>query len=182
MYYGKIDASDIANGPGVRVTLFVSGCRNHCKGCFQPETWAFDYGQEYTKETEDKIIELLRPDHIQGLTILGGDPFEPENYPVVADLCQRVFEEFQGRKNIWIYSGYTIDNIVDKYPDLKVLDNCDVLVDGPFKEEEFQLGLTYRGSRNQRIIDLTHTTYIMKEPGKPLPSKKIMLWKDGEYK
>ena len=108
MNYANIKNCDIANGLGVRVSLFVSGCTHHCKGCFNPETWDFAYGTPYTKETEDKIIEMLRPSHIAGLSLLGGEPFEPENSGELAALCKRVKEELPG-KDIWCYSGYTLD-------------------------------------------------------------------------
>ena len=108
MYYGNIKTYDIADGPGVRVSLFVSGCRHHCKGCFNAETWNFDYGQPYTQETEDALIKSLAPDYIQGLSVLGGEPFEPENQPEVARLIKRVKETYPN-KDIWCYSGYLYD-------------------------------------------------------------------------
>ena len=142
MYYGNIKKNDIANGKGVRVTLFVSGCTNHCKNCFQPETWNFDYGKPYTKETEDEIIEALKPSHIAGLTLLGGEPFEPENQRELVKLLRRVRKELP-EKNIWSFTGFILDQ-----------DLLDVLVDGPFKEEEKDITLAFRGSRNQRLIDM----------------------------
>ena len=137
MYYGNIKTYDIADGPGVRVSLFVSGCRHHCKGCFNAETWNFDYGQPYTQETEDALIKSLAPDYIQGLSVLGGEPFEPENQPEVARLIKRVKETYPN-KDIWCYSGYLYD--VDMQPGGKVhtdvtdeiLSYIDVLVDGEF--------------------------------------------------
>ena len=141
MYYGNIKECDIADGPGVRVTLFVSGCRNHCKGCFNSETWDFSYGQPYTEETEERLLALLGPDYIQGLTLLGGEPFEPENQRVCVTLLRKVREVYPG-KDIWCYSGYLIDR--DMVPGGKVytevteemLSYIDVLVDGRFVEEE----------------------------------------------
>ena len=159
MYYGNIKTYDIADGPGVRVSLFVSGCRHHCKGCFNAETWNFDYGQPYTQETEDALIKDLAPDYIQGLSVLGGEPFEPENQPEVARLMKRVKETYPN-KDIWCYSGYLYD--VDMQPGGKVhtdvtdeiLSYIDVLVDGEFVEELKDITLLFRGSRNQRLICL----------------------------
>ena len=149
MNYGAIKKVDVANGPGVRVSLFVSGCRNHCKGCFNPETWDFSYGQPFTKETENEIIEALRPSWIQGLSILGGEPMEPENEAVLIPFLERMRAELPG-KDIWLYSGYRFEMLYER--DILVL--VDVLVDGPFDEKEKDAGLAFRGSRNQRIIRL----------------------------
>ena len=149
MNYGAIKKVDVANGPGVRVSLFVSGCRNHCKGCFNPETWDFSYGQPFTKETEDEIIEALRPSWIQGLSILGGEPMEPENEAALIPFLERVRAELPG-KDIWLYSGYRYETLRGR----KILVFADVLVDGPFDEREKDAGLAFRGSRNQRIIRL----------------------------
>lgn len=163
MYYGTIKKNDIANGVGVRVSLFVSGCRNHCKGCFQPETWNFLFGKEFTKETEDEIINALKPDWIAGLTILGGEPFEPENQEALLPFIRRVKEECPN-KNIWMFSGYLLDK--DILPeDGKVhtensqciVNLIDVLVDGPFIEEKKNISLKFRGSENQRIILVKET-------------------------
>ena len=159
MHYGNIKECDIADGPGVRVSLFVSGCRHHCKGCFNSETWDFQYGKPYTKETEEEIIRLLEPGFIQGFTLLGGEPFEPENQQVLVNVLRRIRETYPG-KNIWCYTGYLYD--VDLIPGGKVftdvteemLSYVDVLVDGPFVEAEKDLTLVFRGSRNQRILDL----------------------------
>lgn len=159
MYYGNIKSYDIADGPGVRVSLFVSGCRHHCKGCFNAETWNFEYGQPYTKETEDEIIRMLEPAYIQGLTVLGGEPFEPENQPEVVKLLKRVKETYP-TKDIWCYSGYLYD--VDMQQGGKVytevteemLSYIDVLVDGEFVEDLKDITLLFRGSRNQRLIML----------------------------
>ncbi len=149
MNYAEIKKVDIANGPGVRVSLFVSGCRNHCKGCFNPETWDFDYGRPFTRETEDEIIEALRPSWIQGLSILGGEPTEEENAAVLIPFLKRVRAVLPD-KDIWLYSGYTYEVLRDK----EILTLADVLVDGPFLLEQKDAGLAFRGSRNQRIIDL----------------------------
>lgn len=149
MNYAEIKKVDIANGPGARVSLFVSGCRNHCKGCFNPETWDFDYGRPFTRETEDEIIEALRPSWIQGLSILGGEPTEEENAAVLIPFLKRVRAVLPD-KDIWLYSGYTYEALRDK----EILTLVDVLVDGPFLLELKDAGLAFRGSRNQRIIDL----------------------------
>jgi len=149
MNYGAIKKVDIANGPGVRVSLFVSGCRNHCKGCFQPETWDFDYGQPFTKETEKEIIKALRPSWIQGLSILGGDPMEPENQEALLPFLQRVKKELL-EKDVWLYTGYRLEDVTNS----PLLSYVDVVVDGPFIEAEKDISLAFRGSRNQRIIHL----------------------------
>ena len=149
MNYAEIKKVDIANGPGVRVSLFVSGCRNHCKGCFNPETWDFDYGRPFTRATEDEIIEALRPSWIQGLSILGGEPTEEENAAVLIPFLKRVRAALPD-KDIWLYSGYTYEALRDK----EILTLADVLVDGPFLLKQKDAGLAFRGSRNQRIIDL----------------------------
>lgn len=159
MYYGKIRKDDIANGVGVRTTLFVSGCRNHCKNCFQPETWDFNYGEPYTKETEDYIIKLLSRPYIQGLTLLGGDPFEPENQTELVRLLRRVKAELP-EKDVWCYTGYTIDEILRDGSRCRcdvtdeMLSMIEVLVDGRYVDELKDLTLKFRGSSNQRIIDL----------------------------
>ncbi len=149
MNYAGIKKADIANGPGVRVSLFVSGCRNHCRGCFNPETWDFNYGKPFTKETEDEIIQALRPSWIQGLSILGGEPAEIENEKVLIPFLERVRKELPG-KDIWLYSGYTWEMLKTE----KILSLVDVLVDGPFLLEKKDPRLAFRGSRNQRIIHL----------------------------
>lgn len=159
MNYGTIKKYDIANGPGVRVSLFVSGCRHHCKGCFNAETWDFHYGKPYTKETEREILEALKPDYIAGFTVLGGEPFEPENQIEVVRLLKKVREAYP-YKNIWCYTGYLYD--VDLIQGGKVytkvtqemLSYIDTLVDGEFIEEQKDLRLQFRGSKNQRIISL----------------------------
>ena len=147
MNYGRIKKNDIANGPGVRVSLFVSGCRNHCPGCFNPETWDFNYGEPFTRKTEKEIIKALRPSWIQGLSILGGDPMEPENQKALLPLLKRIRVMCPG-KDVWLYTGYTYEAVRDS----EILKWVDVLVDGPFIEAEKDISLAFRGSRNQRII------------------------------
>ena len=149
MNYAEIKKVDIANGPGVRVSLFVSGCRNHCPGCFNPETWDFDYGEPFTDKTEEELIKALRLSWIQGLSILGGDPMEPENQSALLPLLRRVREELPG-KDVWLYTGYRLESVSSS----PLLDLADVVVDGPFIETEKDISLAFRGSRNQRIIDL----------------------------
>ena len=159
MNYGTIKKYDIADGPGVRVSLFVSGCRHHCKGCFNAETWDFYYGKPYTKETEREILEALKPDYIAGFTVLGGEPFEPENQIEIVKLLKKVRETYPD-KSIWCYTGYLYD--VDLIEGGKVytevtkemLSYIDTLVDGEFIEEQKDLTLEFRGSKNQRIISL----------------------------
>ena len=159
MYYGNIKKCDIADGEGVRVTLFVSGCRIHCKGCFQPQTWDFNFGHEFTQETEQEILEALKPAHISGLTVLGGEPFEPENQKVLAPFLERVRAAYP-QKNIWCYTGYIYDKDLQKggakYTEFtdRMLVCIDTLVDGPFIEEQKNLMLSFRGSENQRILKL----------------------------
>ena len=149
MNYCGIKKADIANGPGVRVSLFVSGCRNRCPGCFQPETWDFGYGEAFTEKTENELLKALRPSWIQGLSILGGDPMEPENQAALLPFLQRVRAELPG-KDVWLYTGYRLEEIQQS----PLLPFVDVIVDGPFIEAEKDISLAFRGSRNQRIIDL----------------------------
>ena len=159
MNYGTIKNCDIANGPGVRVSLFVSGCRHHCKCCFNPETWDFSYGRPFTEETADEIISLLKPAYIQGFSLLGGEPFEPENQPELAKFLRRIRETYP-EKDIWCYTGYLYDvdlaeggKVYTEVTD-EMLGCIDVLVDGEFIEAEKDLTLVFRGSRNQRILEL----------------------------
>lgn len=159
MHYGNIKECDIADGPGVRVSLFVSGCRHHCKGCFNAETWDFNYGKPYTKETEDEIIRLLASNFVQGFTLLGGEPFEPENQVELVKLLKRIRETYP-QKDIWCYTGYLYDVDLPEggkvHTDVtdEMLSYIDVLVDGEFVEAEKDVTLVFRGSRNQRIIHL----------------------------
>ncbi len=162
MYYGEIKERDIANGIGVRVSLFVSGCTNRCKGCFNEQTWDFNFGEEYTAETENRIIELLKPDFVTGLTLLGGEPFEPKNQGELLKLTDRVKKEMPS-KTIWCYTGFTYERLKTdgeycrtEFTD-RMLNNIDVLVDGKFVEEKKNIRLKFRGSENQRIIDLNKT-------------------------
>lgn len=160
MYYGAVKYTDIANGIGCRTTLFVSGCRNHCKDCFQPETWAFDYGKPFTKDVEFKIIESLKRDYIDGLTILGGEPFEPENQKDLLPFIKRVRRE-KPDATIWMYSGYTWEELIDPFnarchtdETKDILSNVNILVDGKFDETQKDISLRFRGSRNQRVINV----------------------------
>ena len=159
MNYATIKFYDVANGTGVRVSLFVSGCRHHCKGCFNAETWDFCYGEPYTQETEDSIIDGLKPDYITGLSLLGGEPFEPENQPALTALLLRVKTQLP-EKTVWCYTGYTYDTDLAEggsvFTDVtrEMLSYIDILVDGEFIEEQRDLTLRFRGSRNQRILTL----------------------------
>ncbi|MBR2824944.1 MAG: anaerobic ribonucleoside-triphosphate reductase activating protein [Solobacterium sp.] len=162
MYYGNIKKYDVADGEGVRVTLFVSGCRVHCEGCFQPQTQDFHYGNLYTKETEQAVIDALRNIHIQGLTLLGGEPFEPENQEVIVTLLRRVKEELP-EKDIWCWTGYVYDQDLTpggrKHTEFtdEILSYVDILVDGPFMLQKRNLALSFRGSENQRVINMKET-------------------------
>ena len=170
MNYGAIKKCDIANGVGVRTVLFVSGCTHHCKGCFQPETWNFDYGERYTKETEDEIIESLRPDYVDGITLLGGEPFEPENQRELVKLLRRIKKELP-QKTVWSFSGFTYEELTGDSRAVcevtnEMLSMLDVLVDGEFVEAKRNISLRFRGSENQRLIDMNQT----RKEG------KIVLW------
>lgn len=151
MNYAKINPLDIANGPDIRVSLFVSGCRRHCPGCFNPETWAFEYGEKFSWDTIHEIERLVNDPHVRGLSILGGDPLEPENQLEVEALCAYIKEKCPG-KDIWLWTGY--DFIEDGLIGLSIMQYIDVLVDGRFEEDKKDLRLKYRGSSNQRIIDV----------------------------
>lgn len=162
MNYAAIKNCDIANGLGIRVSLFVSGCTHHCKGCFNAQTWSFDFGQPFTKEVEDNIIEQLKKPHIKGLTLLGGEPMEKQNQFGLISLLRRVKNELPN-KDIWCYSGYRIEELCDKnhrsHTQItdEILSLIDVLVDGEFIEEKKNLKLKFRGSTNQRIINMKKT-------------------------
>lgn len=157
MNYGTIKKCDIANGLGVRVSLFVSGCRHHCKGCFNPETWDFNYGKPYTEEVEMEILNLLDSKYITGFSLLGGEPFEPENQVVLVSLLKKIKEKFP-EKDIWCYTGYLYDvDLIEggkAFTDVtkEMLSYIDTLVDGEFVEELKDITLKFRGSSNQRII------------------------------
>lgn len=159
MYYSAIKYNDIANGTGVRTTLFVSGCRNCCKGCFQPETWDFYNGEPFDTRIEDEIIESLKPDYISGLTLLGGDPFEPENQQALLSFVRRVRQVYP-EKSIWAYTGYILDKDLAEGGKKhcgatdELLKLIDVLVDGPFIAEQKDITLKFKGSKNQRVIDM----------------------------
>ena len=159
MRYGTVKKADIANGLGVRVSLFVSGCRHHCKGCFQPETWDFNYGEHYTDEVQEDILSEFEKPYYQGLTVLGGEPMEPENQPYVLSLLKEFKKRFS-EKDVWIYSGYTFEDDIlagklgDKDITNELISYVDVLVDGEFVQAERDITLKFRGSRNQRLIDV----------------------------
>lgn len=162
MHYGEIKNCDIANGIGVRVSLFVSGCTNHCEGCFQPETWDFNYGNDFTEETENRILEMLAPDYICGLTVLGGEPFEPENQRVLVDFLRKVRRKYP-EKRIWCFTGFTLEMLETEGTHChcevteEMLLLIDVLVDGRFDKNKKNISLRFRGSENQRLIDLNLT-------------------------
>ena len=162
MHYGEIKNCDIANGEGVRVTLFVSGCTNHCKNCFQPQTWDFDYGKPFTAETEAELLRLLAPRYIRGLTLLGGEPFEPENQRALLPFLRRLRRELP-EKTVWAFTGFTWEELHTEgsHPRCEVTDELlsliDVLVDGRYVEELKDIGLRFRGSGNQRLLDLNAT-------------------------
>jgi anaerobic ribonucleoside-triphosphate reductase activating protein len=160
MNYASIRECDIANGDGVRVTLFVSGCTHRCKGCFNPEQWDFGYGEPFGSETEERLFGLLSPSHIAGLSILGGEPMEPENQRVLVPFLRRLRERFGDSKTVWVYTGCVLETelqadtrwrteVTDEFLSL-----VDVLVDGPFVEELKDISLRFRGSSNQRILEL----------------------------
>ncbi len=160
MNYGQVFYNDVANGIGCRTALFVSGCTHHCKGCFNEMTWDFNYGEVYTDEIENEIIESLKPDYINGLTILGGEPMEIINQKTIKPLIERIKREVP-KASIWIYSGYTWEELNDKNNKRchnedtgAILSLIDVLVDGEFIEEKRDLTLRFRGSSNQRVIDV----------------------------
>lgn len=173
MYYGNIKKFDIANGEGVRTSLFVSGCKNHCKNCFNRETWDFNYGQEFTNDTLEELMESVKPSFIKGLTILGGEPFEIENQETVYQIVKEFKKRFPD-KTLWMYTGYLFDqDLVNENGKrhtnytLNILENVDILVDGRFVEELKNLSLKFRGSENQRIIkakeSLKEGTIILSE-------------------
>jgi len=159
MYYGNIKKNDIANGEGVRTSLFVSGCRLHCKNCFNKVTWDFEYGSRFTKDTEDEILESLKPNYIKGLTVLGGEPMEEENQEALLPFFKRVKAVYPN-KDIWVYTGYRLEvDLLEggrkhtAYTN-ELLHSIDVLVDGPFMEDKKDISLKFRGSSNQRILQM----------------------------
>lgn len=159
MFYGNIKKFDVADGLGVRVSLFVSGCRNCCPGCFNEATWDFSYGKEFTQETENEILNALKPDFIKGFSLLGGEPFEEENQEILAPFLEKIKKEFP-LKDIWCWTGYIFEKDLQengrkytKFTD-RMLNCIDVLVDGPFILSQKNLMLEFRGSENQRILHL----------------------------
>ena len=175
MNYANIKDFDIANGPGVRVSLFVSGCSHRCPGCFNEEAWDYDYGQPFTQETIEQIIQMLKPAYVKGLTLLGGEPFEPQNQGAIVELLRRVKAEYP-QKSIWAFSGYLFDKDIlsGRLGDWEItkeyLSYLDVLVDGPFIEDKKDLMLRFRGSSNQRLIDVP----------KSLACGNVVEWEDWQ--
>ena len=189
MFYGNIKDCDVANGPGIRVTLFVSGCTNACPGCFQKQTWDFRYGEAFTDETEQKLLRMLKPSYVRGLTLLGGEPFEPENQRALVPFLKRVRTEAP-EKDIWCFTGNRLEELTGAAKDGELimdgdprqsraahlrcevtdemLDLIDVLVDGRFVERLKDLSLEFRGSSNQRLIDLPQT----------IAEGQIVLWEN----
>jgi len=173
MKYAKIKKCDVANGPGVRVSLFVSGCNHHCKNCFNPEAWDFNYGNDFTQKEENEIIENLKPDYITGLTLLGGEPFEKTNQEGLVPFIKKVRQVYPEKK-IWCYTGFTFDKQIleqmigeeHRETTKEMLENIDYIVDGKFEEELKDPKLRFKGSRNQRIIDVK----------KSLAQNKVILW------
>ena len=175
MNYATIKNCDIANGPGVRVSLFVSGCTHRCPGCFNEVAWDFEYGEPFTEETVETLIKMMAPAHIKGLTLLGGEPFEPQNQPSLVKLLRRVKETYP-QKSIWAFSGYLFDRDIlawrlgPREITEEFLSYLDVLVDGPFIQEKKNLSLRFRGSENQRLIDVPES----------LRKGEVVLWQDWQ--
>ena len=166
MNYTKIKFFDVANGVGVRTSLFVSGCSQHCPGCFNQETWDYDNGNEFTEETMSYILDSMAPYYIDGLSVLGGEPLDPENVDTVFKIIKKCREVYP-KKTIWLWTGLVFEDVYAKYRD--ILDYIDVVVDGPFMLEDRNIALRFRGSPNQRIIDIPKT----------LESGKVVIWNDG---
>lgn len=175
MNYASIKNCDIANGPGVRVSLFVSGCTHRCKGCFNEVAWDFDYGTPFTQNTIDSILDMLAPAYVKGLTLLGGEPFEPQNQGAIVELLRQVKAKYP-EKSIWSFSGYLFDRDIlpgklgDPAVTREFLSYLDVLVDGPFVESKKNLSLRFRGSENQRLIDVPAS----------LEQGTVVLWQDWQ--
>ena len=173
--YASIKDCDIANGPGIRISLFVSGCTHHCKGCFNREAWDFDYGTPFTQQTIDEILKMLSPGYIKGLTLLGGEPFEPQNQGPIVELLRQIKAKYP-QKSIWAFSGYLFDRDImsghlgDPEITKEYLSYLDVLVDGPFIEAKKDLMLRFRGSSNQRLIDVQ----------KSLAAGAVVEWEDWQ--
>ena len=184
MNYGNIKECDIADGPGVRVSLFVSGCRHHCKGCFQPDTWNFDYGKPFTDTTADEIINALSKGYIKGLTLLGGEPMEPENQAGLVDFIERVRAAYPAGsgKTIWCFTGDVLEELMPggrhhtEATD-RILACLDMLVDGPFVQDLYDISLRFRGSSNQRVIDMNATRDRAEREGVAL-CDAVELWRD----
>ena len=175
MNYATIKPRDIANGPGVRVSLFVSGCTHRCPGCFNEEAWDFDYGQPFDQSTIDEILGLLQPDYVQGLTLLGGEPFDPRNQPAIVELLRQIKAKYP-HKSIWAFTGYLFDRDIlpgrlgESAITREYLSYLDVLVDGPFIQARKNLTLRFRGSDNQRLIDVPAS----------LSRGEVVLWQDWQ--
>lgn len=175
MNYATIKNCDIANGPGVRVSLFVSGCTHRCPGCFNEVAWDFEYGEPFTEQTIEMIIKMMEPAHIKGLTLLGGEPFEPQNQPALVELLRRVKAAYP-EKSIWAFSGYLFDKDIlawrlgKREVTEEFLSYLDVLVDGPFIQEKKNLSLRFRGSENQRLINVPES----------LSREEVVLWQDWQ--
>ena len=175
MNYAEIKKCDVANGPGVRVSLFVSGCTHHCKECFNKETWDFQFGKPFTQDTINEILELLSPDYIKGITLLGGEPMEPENQHGLLELAKRA-KALHPEKSIWCYTGDIYEDLVDAASPRhteetdELLGLIDVLVDGPYIDSLHDITLRFRGSSNQRVIDMNETR----------KTGEVVLWKDEE--
>ena len=175
MNYATIKPRDIANGPGVRVSLFVSGCTHRCPGCFNEEAWDFDYGQPFDQSTIDEILGLLQPDYVQGLTLLGGEPFDPRNQPAIVELLRQIKAKYPN-KSIWAFTGYLFDRDIlpgrlgESTITREYLGYLDVLVDGPFIQARKNLTLRFRGSDNQRLIDVPAS----------LSRGEVVLWQDWQ--
>ena len=175
MNYATIKNCDIANGPGVRVSLFVSGCTHHCKGCFNEVAWDFNYGEPFTQQTIDMILDMMKPDYIKGITLLGGEPFEPQNQPALVELLRQIKAAYP-EKSVWAFSGYLFDKDIvagrlgDKAVTDEFLSYLEVLVAGRFVEEKKNLSLRFRGSSNQRIIHVPSS----------LKAGEIVLWEDWQ--
>ena len=175
MNYATIKPRDIANGPGVRVSLFVSGCTHRCPGCFNQEAWDFHFGQPFTQEVIDRILDDLAPSFVRGLTLLGGEPFDPRNQEPIVELLRQVKAKYP-EKSIWAFSGYLFDrdilsgNLGDPAITREYLSYLDVLVDGPFVEAKKNLSLRFRGSENQRLIDVPAS----------VKNGTVVLWEDWQ--
>lgn len=175
MNYATIKNCDIANGPGVRISLFVSGCTHRCKGCFNEVAWDFNYGQPFTQETVEMILKMMAPSYIKGITLLGGEPFEPQNQPALLELVKKIRQNYP-EKSIWAFSGYLYEKDIlagrlgDPAITRSFLEHIDVLVDGPFVESLKELSLRFRGSSNQRLIDVKRS----------LAEGQTVLWEDWQ--